>query len=380
MNTDSETSNARRQESGTSATGLYHAGWQRVKRIVETVLRGANRLLEAVACSISNSSPIKLLNALQSVAVIIAVITFIVDLPARRDERLARQEERLARREEQAARRLTAVSNAYSIIAEVSRSSSTTSDDQQTPSRRQMIALEELHRYSVIDGGRYLAQLKADNVRFDATTRRTYYRSGCDEEYNPVRVVLRGAYLDRASLNGTSFVLADLSDAHLHFAELMGAKLSYACLQRANLTSANLKRARLEHSDLSYANLLNANLTGAYVVQADLSYADLPLVNLANADLRAVNFANAYLGEVDFSNSDLTGVNFSYANLTEVNFSDAILKEVNFSDANLREVKGLTQGQLDVACILPQSSGLRNLPIGLQPPKSHERCGEFFRE
>ena len=313
-----ETSNTDRDDSGASATGFHHSGWQRVKRAMRTVLGRANQVLEAVACSISSSGPIKLLNALQSVVVIIAVTSFLVDNRTRHEERLAR--------------RLTAVSNAYSIIAEVSRSASTSG--QRTRSRRQMIALEELHRYSTVEGGRYLAQLDANSVRFNLT--RNTYRSGCDERHDPGRVVLRRAYFDRAVLYDTSFVMADLSGAHFRFAELMRANFFHACLRMADLRNGNLEGALLHNADLSRANLSFANLQRAYLVGADLSYADLSFTNLANANLRGANLSNA----------------------------------------TLEGAKGLIQSQLDVACIRRGGSEPRKLPNGLRSPQPDRSCGD----
>ena len=50
---------------------------------------------------------------------------------------------------------------------------------------------------------------------------------------------------------------------------------------------------------------------------------------------------------------DLMGANLPYAQLAGANLTDALLLNVNLTGAILAQVKGLTQGQLDLACADP---------------------------
>ena len=119
-----------------------------------------------------------------------------------------------------------------------------------------------------------------------------------------------------------------------------------------NLMRANLARAHLIGTNLVAANLAHADLTSAHLSLADLSGAILMETKLTNAFLQQAN---------------LTGADFMYANLT---------------GANLKYAKGLTQGQLDSACI--EKGGIP--PIvddGLNPPANfcpESPSGKFMKD
>ena len=76
-------------------------------------------------------------------------------------------------------------------------------------------------------------------------------------------LVLIGADLQGASLQGTDFSDSQLFRANLQGANLQGVDFSYAKLREANLQGADLSNADLRGSDLSDANLCDANLDGA---------------------------------------------------------------------------------------------------------------------
>ena len=249
----------------------------------------------------------RVLNAVQGFTLILALIVFSWDLKDREEERIARG--------------LALALDAHSVISEVSQRSES-STLLELANRRQMVALEALHQYSEANNEKFLAGLYAPGVPFYLTTNK--YSSGCKKGKDVRRVVLKGAYLDRANLNKTLFKMADLSGAHLHFAKLKRADFYYACLKKADLRFANLK--------------------GAWLGKADLTGANLSFVDLTNAKL-------------------------TDADLTDANLSDA-----NLSNANFYKTTGLTQEQLDGACISSSESLPRNLPNGYEPPPVEKDC------
>lgn len=291
-------------------------------------------LLCRTALILRESGVFRLLNAIQGFAIIIAVIVFVIDLDYRQKEQASWREERIARK-------LTAISNAYSILRDVAERT-----ERQTGllprNRRPMIAIEELHNYSQVDNGLYLAGLIAPGVGFSLIRNRYY--SGCEVRDDPKRVVLRGAYLDRAVLDRTSFQVADLTGAHLAFAKLNDANLYYACLKRANLLGSELRSAILNMTDLSDANLAFATLTGAYLQEANLLNANLSYADLSRADLQ-----NANLEDVN-----ITGTNMSHTHLLRT--------------------KGLEPEQLASACITSEDAKPRHLPDNVEPPPVDEDC------
>jgi uncharacterized protein YjbI with pentapeptide repeats len=126
---------------------------------------------------------------------------------------------------------------------------------------------------------------------------------------------LRFARLDESRLYGADLIGADLSNASLSATNLTGANLAFALLINANLEFADLSGAKLNDANLEDADLTDADLSGANLRGANLTYANLEYADLTGADLSGVHLNNTGLNK-----TDLTGA------------------------------KGLSQGQLDLAC------------------------------
>jgi uncharacterized protein YjbI with pentapeptide repeats len=137
---------------------------------------------------------------------------------------------------------------------------------------------------------------------------------------------LRGAYLERANLEGV-----DLSRANLREAHLGGADLSKASLYGADLSGANLYKAHLRGADLSGADLREAHLEGA-----DLCEAHLREAHLEEADLSGANLYKANLHRSALYRSALSGANLYRANLYKADLSGADLSEANLEGVRLR--------------------------------------------
>ena len=126
---------------------------------------------------------------------------------------------------------------------------------------------------------------------------------------------------------------------------LKGIKPSVEALAGEGVSMSNI--------NLSGADLRNAQLSGAKLDGADLSGADLVGADLSLADL---------------SHSDLTA-----ASLYEATVTGANLYEANISDARLLGVKGLKQGQLNLACATDDQGP--DLGIGHRFRWSGKICG-----
>jgi hypothetical protein len=97
------------------------------------------------------------------------------------------------------------------------------------------------------------------------------YMSGCD---------LSQAKLEKANLSHAELVESNFSNSDLNCAKLTGANLSYAHFIDANLFNVDLVGA-----SLIGANFVGANLSQAYLGDTDLGYAKLD-----NANLRYTRF------------------------------------------------------------------------------------------
>jgi hypothetical protein len=140
--------------------------------------------------------------------------------------------------------------------------------------------------------------------------------------------------LTKAELANTYLLDVDLRDADLYNANLRDANLFAADFREANLisaifTGANLASARLQKADLRGAWLRGANLTRANLHRADLTHRP-PL----QRDTRLSVPHSLPPGAPRAA--DLTG---------------ATLHKTRLQGVDLREVYGLTQGQLNSACV-----------------------------
>ena len=114
------------------------------------------------------------------------------------------------------------------------------------------------------------------------------------------RANLAKAFLISIKLPKAALIGADLSDAVLGRADLF-----YASLLDANLTGANLFQAKLNHADLRVANLTRANLLDADLTGANLYEATLTGANLTRANLSAANLTDAILTGANLAGANL---------------------------------------------------------------------------
>jgi uncharacterized protein YjbI with pentapeptide repeats len=147
-----------------------------------------------------------------------------------------------------------------------------------------------------------------------------------------------------------------------------------AILYQANLDQADFRDARLPHSVLIGARgtgtiFTKADLSGIYapnvsLQRAQFNEAKLESANLVAADLRGSNFSHATLTEANLQEANLQGATLSGADLTGVQLDKADLRRATLHGANLALASGLTQAQLDTACVDEQTK----LPAELSRP------------
>jgi uncharacterized protein YjbI with pentapeptide repeats len=138
-----------------------------------------------------------------------------------------------------------------------------------------------------------------------------------------------------------------------------------AILYHANLDQADFRDAKLPHSVLIGARgrgtIFNkADLSGIYAPKVSLQHAqfndaNLESANLVAADLRGSSFSHANLMQANLQEANLQGANLSGADLTDAQLNAADLHRATLHGANLTSASGLTQAQINTACLDEQT-------------------------
>lgn len=125
-----------------------------------------------------------------------------------------------------------------------------------------------------------------------------------------------------------------------------------------------------KESDRSPANFCEADLSGADFVMAMLAGANfrkatLHKAKLTRANLTWADFTEARLHGANFDEAMLHAAVFQDAEFEAASLQDAMLYHANLHGADLSKVKGLTQHQINMACLDQHTK----LPLGLSHPK-----------
>ncbi len=186
--------------------------------------------------------------------------------------------------------------------------------------------------------------------------------------------------LRNADLSGANLVRAEFSNASLAGAELPGANLEKAAGLRTDFSGANLADARLYGAEFSRANFKRATLTGvdfgaSEMNRSDFTEADLTGANMAKAELARVTVTDAVISGVSFSFSNISRADFRGVDLDDADLTGTYMFLTQLGGADLSRTKGLTAGQLEIAC----GSGSTLLPAGLSAPDSWP-CPDYAAE
>ena len=149
---------------------------------------------------------------------------------------------------------------------------------------------------------------------------------------------LRGLHLDRCFRTPGGNLLGRWFPGFFRRAGtvLAGANLAGADLQRSQLPAADLSQARLDGAHLVQAGLEGAVLRSAHLNNADLFLANLQGAKLSGADLRGADLTNADLSGADLSKALLTGAKLTGANLRGAILEGSVLDTANLARTDLR--------------------------------------------
>lgn len=145
--------------------------------------------------------------------------------------------------------------------------------------------------------------------------------------------------------------------------KLPDALVSNAKLPCADLISADLRGAHLSGADLRGANLFGANLRGAFF----LDEANLSGANLVATVLREAMFFGADLRGADLREADLSGAHL----LGNVKLRGANLSRADLSGADFQYVRGAPD--LSESCADPDNPPIR-LPENVKRPQVWKPC------
>jgi uncharacterized protein YjbI with pentapeptide repeats len=96
---------------------------------------------------------------------------------------------------------------------------------------------------------------------------------------------------------------------------------------------------------------------------------------LRGADLRYASAEGAFLAKADLRGAELQGANLRDAKLQQANFTEAHLVDTDLRDADLTEAMGITQEQLNHACVNEKT----RIPEALALPKAQLECSTTRR-
>lgn len=162
---------------------------------------------------------------------------------------------------------------------------------------------------------------------------------------------------DPLDLAGLCLIGADLQGANLNNANLRDADLRWALLNGTQLKSAQLHRAKLRRVWLKGARLDGANLYGASLPAAHMANATLQGASLVGID----DFQSAWLDDADLREVELWHSRLQGAFLAGTKLHGAKMHQADLRGVDLRRVGGLTQEQIETACI----DTTTELPAGL---------------
>jgi uncharacterized protein YjbI with pentapeptide repeats len=137
---------------------------------------------------------------------------------------------------------------------------------------------------------------------------------------------------------------ADFRDAELFRAVLIGARGIGTIFTKANLNEIHAPNTQFHHAQFNEATMETANLVAA--------------------DLHESNFTHANLAHANLQEANLRGATLSGADLTGAQLDTADLHRATLHGANLASVRGLTQTQLNTACVDEHTT----IPMGLSRP------------
>ena len=123
----------------------------------------------------------------------------------------------------------------------------------------------------------------------------------------------------------------------------------------ADLVAADFRMAMLKGADFRMAMLAGANFTKAKLHKAQMEGANLTRANFSEAQLQGANLDNAMLHLAILHKAILQGASLQHA----------MLYQANLQGADLSNAKGLTQYQINMACMDQHTK----LPPGLSRPK-----------
>lgn len=314
--------------------------WILILVLLATTLLFSNQLSNWLR----NLAFIQVLDSVGKLGILIALITFFLEIPKRNEQSKLEAERRQFE---------------YWKAIDSAKSTSEVSPDGRFTSYALRMALQNL----VEEQDPLGEPLKIRNVDFSGADLHEINLAGADlmisqfrysnlSEANLRSTNLCKCTFARARLLGTDFSEADLTgtafrdalyDKHTKFPKGFNPNIMgmYKIEPKASLSEANLAYAMLWEADLERANLQRANLKGAIIGginsnfrEADLREADLRQTRAANIDLQGAclcdtDFSNANLYQAKFNNADIQGTNFQGARVQGVDFRGAINIEVD---------------------------------------------------
>ncbi len=288
--------------------------WRKGKESTVRLLCVFGRIVRSIHRVVCLIAPWSIFFALS--AVILTLITLMIDLEDRQSQRIFR---------------------AWEVVFDASSSRSSSEDMGPALGSSVRLALVFLNRdfdgFLCGDIIRYISEFMTGNQFHNCVFPRKKRESFKDI------VLPLGMNLSEALLSGADFREATLRGATLTGADLTEADLTEVDLTEADLTETTLTAVNLTGAILTEADFTGATLVGATLTGADLREADLTAVNLTGAILRKADLTGAILADANPTGADLTGANLTGAALASASLDLVDLREATLDDVQLPNVR-----------------------------------------
>jgi uncharacterized protein YjbI with pentapeptide repeats len=194
--------------------------------------------------------------------------------------------------------------------------------------------IEDRHAFLALARGAGQARLVSCDIRRcdlnDLTLESPHFVGSRLNQVGMVRTRLRGAIIERTTLQASALRGADLRDASLLDVGILNCEL----------IETDFSGSRWRRTELFETTFMNAVVDGAHLLDTHFSDCPLSYGRFVGATLMRVRFSGGGPGQpemtrTDFSRALLTDVNLAGANLYGASFADACLVRVNLRGCNL---------------------------------------------
>lgn len=191
--------------------------------------------------------------------------------------------------------------------------------------------------------------------------------SGCRKR----NIMMSEGDFSGANFKNIDMVASDLRKGNFERVNFERAIMTRVDGSQANMNNANLAKAESSRAKFIQTQFNSASFEKSVFFRGDFTAADMSKANLHKSEFSRTNFQSAILTDATVTFANIARANFRETTLVNTDFTSSWTFLTRFEGVNLSAAKGLTQGQIDIAC----GDDKTLLPTGLAAPASWP-CGD----